>query len=298
MRHAPSTTRHALSRLEAAALAVLALIAVGVLLTLLRSSWDQSDRVVCMNQLKRLGEAIFEYHEQHKHLPASCIADGYATWPVQLAPYLFKEGENDLLGWDMAETYYRQPGDVRRAQFRLLYCPARRHAPLLSTAGDVHAGKLYPGALGDYACSSGSGAAAWDTAKATGAIIVGDVLRRDGERIVKWTGRTSLNDRSLERGLQYTILLGEKHVPLDEWGRVEVGDGSIYNGDHYGSFARIGGVGHPIAPSMAAAYDRNFGSYHPGLCQFLYADGNVHAHSTAMDATVLGDRTNRFKEKD
>jgi hypothetical protein len=298
MRHAPTTQRRALSRLEAVALAVFVLFALGVLLTLLRNSWGQSDRVVCMNQLKRLGDAIFTYNEQHKHLPASCIADGYATWPVQIAPYLFKDGENNLLKWDMAETYYRQPEDVREAQIRLLYCPARRHAPLLSAAGDVHAGKLYPGALGDYGCSSGSGAAEWDKAMANGAIVVGEVLKKDGERIVKWTGRTSLNERSLERGLQYTILLGEKHVPLDEWGRVEVGDGSIYNGDRYGSFARIGGPKHRIAPSITAPYERNFGSYHADFCQFLYADGNVHAHSTAMDPRVLGAFTNRFNEKD
>jgi Protein of unknown function (DUF1559) len=30
-----------------------------------------------------------------------------------------------------------------------------------------------------------------------------------------------------------------------------------------------------------------FGSYHPGICQFVFADGSVHALSTATDVLAL-----------
>jgi prepilin-type processing-associated H-X9-DG protein len=31
-----------------------------------------------------------------------------------------------------------------------------------------------------------------------------------------------------------------------------------------------------------------FGSYHPGLCQFVFADGSVHAVKSNLDETVFG----------
>lgn len=296
MRRAPLPPRPGLSRVEAIVLAVFVVVVIGIVVTLVRTSWDHSNRLQCMEHLKRIGDGTFQFSQNRKHLPASCIDKGYATWAVQIAEYLFQKGESQLLQWDMAEPYHRQVSEVRQAQVRFYYCPARRLPPQLSIAGDVFLGRHAPGALGDYACSSGDGTAPWDTPQANGAIIIGEVLKKDDGRIRAWIGRTELNDRSLVRGLKYTILYGEKHVPRDEWGKVEAGDGSLYNGSHFGSFARFGGPNHPIAKSPEEPYRRNFGSAHPGICHFLYAEGEVKAHSTRMDATLLGTLTNRFKQ--
>lgn len=284
------------TRIGIVVIVLMVLVIAGVFLAFLRRAWERSYRVTCMNNLRVLGDGVFAFQEEHKFLPASCIDKKYATWAVQIVPYIESFKDTELAKWKMPRTYYAQPEDVRTAQLRIFYCPARRPPGHVSTSGDVPSdekdGKNFAGALGDYAACSGSGGE-WKTADANGAIIIGNVLKKEDDRIVNWVSRTRLTDESLPRGKQYTILIGEKHVPQNGWGQVASGDGSLYNGDYFGSFARIGGPGHTIAPTITSPYNENFGSYHAGICYFLYADGNVQGHSTSMSASVLGRLTNR-----
>jgi hypothetical protein len=301
MTHTPGKRRPGLSRVEVLVIALIVLVALGALIPGVRWWRESADRLHCENNLKIQGETIFEYNKAHKQLPASCIDKGYATWAVQISPYLPEPGAKDLSKWDLAKTYYRQSAAVRQAQVVWYYCPARRKPPQESRAGDVPAGepkdRNYAGALGDYAACAGDGAAdaPWDTSEANGALIIGKVLKREGDRIVRWTGRIRLTDKDLPRGKQYTILLGEKHVPLGEWGLVASGDGSLYNGDHFGSFARVAGPGFGLAQAITDPYQRNFGSYHPRICQFLFADGSVKAFTITTDEKLLGKLANRLQ---
>ena len=91
-------------------------------------------------------------------------------------------------------------------------------------------------------------------------------------------------------GLSNTFMAGEKHVPL---GRFGIGwfDSSIYNGNYTPPTCRAAGPDAPLAPSPAY-YERDmpavFGSYHPGLCQFVYCDGSVHALRVNTEPKTLG----------
>src|SRR4029078_2136961 len=80
-------------------------------------------------------------------------------------------------------------------------------------------------------------------------------------------------------GLSNTIFLGEKHVSVSELN----GEGSIYNGD-YGSSFKKAGIGHPIirVPTETGNMSR-FGSWHPGVCQFVFGDGSVRAIRVTLD---------------
>jgi hypothetical protein len=221
-------------------------------------------------------------------LPASCLAPGYATWYVQIAPYL--AFESSLQKWDMEQSYFVQPPEVRQAGLPMFFCPARVRPGFLSTAGDVATpgGKNVAGALGDYACASSAGGAKLDllSAHADGAIIIAEVLEKANGRIVRWRSRTDF--AALTRGQSHTILVGEKHVPYGEFGLASVGDGSIYNGQNPASFARAGGPGFPIAAGPTAPFHSNFGSYHLDLCQFLMADNSVRATQNDVSPEVLG----------
>jgi prepilin-type processing-associated H-X9-DG protein len=291
--------RQALTITEALVLLVLAAVIVGLAVAAIQSSREQSRRLLCENNLKEIGRAIHLFSNQQGALPASRIADRYATWAVQIAPFLPGKDMDELLKkWDQELSYDAQPADVRAAQVSLYYCPARRLPPQVSVAGDVAEpgpGQAnVPGALGDYACAAGDDDPAhpWQSASADGAIILGKVLEKDGERIRRWQARTRLE--SLPRGKTHTILVGEKHVPRSGFGQVSQGDGSLYDGNYPASFSRIGGSQHGLAQSPDDAFRDNFGSYHPGICQFLFADGHVEPVTNAISGDILGRLLNRL----
>jgi hypothetical protein len=248
----------------------------------------------CKMHLQRQGVAIQVYHDQHKSLPASCLAPGYATWAVLIAPFLPQEHGKALADWskDLGVSYYEQPAGAREGQVWVYYCPARRPPGQLSVSGDsAPAGKWkgvhVPGALGDYACSPGTDdpARPWTSADADGAIIPAKVLEKQGDRIVRWVSQTTLD--SLKRGKAYTILVGEKHVPEGVFGQTAEGDGSLYNGDHPASFARTIGKNHPLAQAPTDPFNSNFGSWHGGQCHFLMADTSVQTITGNIDPQVL-----------
>lgn len=274
-------------------LVVVGLVTVGIMA--LRQWWESSARLRCEFHLQKLGVAMAVHQDKRKHLPASWLDKGYATWAVQLAPFVEEDSVAELKKWDLAKTYYQQPDAVRQSQLLWFYCPSRRYPPQLSSGEAPEGGgvdnKQYPGALGDYACAVGDGSTDWKSSDATGAIIPARVIQKEGDLLIKWELQTSLG--TLPRGDSPTILLGEKHVPWGQFGQVAAGDGSLYNGDYPASAARIGGPKHPLAQSTTDPFNINFGSAHPGLCQFLMADGGVQPFSTAMSMEVLAKLINR-----
>lgn len=277
--------RRGLTLLEVIILLVLVLIFLGILVTFIGRQRENALRVQCANNLKRQGEAIVVFGDAVKgkgFLPAARIAEGYATWAVQLAPYL--AAENPLEAWDLQKPYATQDAKARTPAILAFLCPARNRTSYLS---DAPAQEL-PGALGDYACASGDGDPKfpWSGPDANGAIILGEVLEKKDDLILRWRSRTTF--ASLLRPKSATLLIGEKHVPLDRLGQIEAGDGSLYNGAFPASISRIGGPGYGLAPSPLAPFNTNFGSAHSGICQFLHADGHVDAYTYSMSEEVLG----------
>ena len=267
------------------------LLLVGAAIPLLIQQHRNSHRAQCSYNLFQLGKAIKSFNELKGFLPPARIADDYATWMVLIAPYLEKKAsdtDHPLESWEVERRYAEQFQAVREDHFKVMYCPARRRPSLLSTHGDGDPN--VPGAVDDYACVSGDGNAAfpWTDAKANGPMILGEVLKEDNGKVLSWRGRTKLDTTSLKRGLSVTLLLGEKHVPLDDWGRVDSGDGSVYNGRHPASSARVAGPGFDLASEPADPFRNNFGGYHPGVCLFLQADMALRPVTAQITPEVLG----------
>lgn len=291
-------SRRALTTVEFLALLLILGFLVCFLVIYIYRSREAAARAQCANNLKTIGEGFHHFRGGVPRdklegapgvpLPAARIAPGYATWAVQIAPYLEPVGA--LKDWDMQKSYFDQPDEVRQAVSPLFLCPARERSEFLSVAGDIPPGgkENVAGAVGDYACASGDGDARfpYDGDKADGAIILGRALEKKGDLILRWQSRTDV--ASLVRGLSNTIVIGEKHVPLDHFGHVDVGDGSLYNGSNPPSFSRVGGPGFPLARSPTDPFNTNFGSYHPGVCQFLMADDSVRVLTNDVSPEILG----------
>ena len=277
-------------------LVVIAIIGVliALLLPAVQKVREAANRMQCANNLKQIGLAIHVYHEAFGQLPCSRIhqasGGGWATWCVQILPFL--EQQNLFQKWDLSRDYYDQVAEAQRTPVRVFFCPTRQRPQQVSfkNSKDSKGGTFYPGALSDYACSSGdrrSYGGYLDDKTANGAILVGNATLVHGI-VTSWRSRTSL--RSLTDGTSNTILIGEKHVRPSVLGQA-AGDFAAYNGgpDVPRNAARCGGPGFPIAKDPMGNVDpeRVFGSYHPRICQFVMGDGSVRSLSVDLAPEIL-----------
>jgi len=166
-----------------------------------------------------------------------------------------------------------------------------------------------PGSCGDYAACVGDmrgipndpNAQNWFNTNSNGAIIIGNPMPAPanpaaaGFLVPQFTSNTRL--AVIEDGTSNTFLVGEKHVPVKMFGRLKVGDGPIYSGAWSAFPGRLAGIEDPLArgptdilPSAGVVdgiYARRFGSWHPGICQFVFCDGSTRQIKTSIDSLTL-----------
>ncbi len=289
-------------------LVVMAIIAIliSLLLPAVQKAREAANRTSCINNLKQIGLATLNFESANKCLPPARILRnnndfddgdleirGGATWAIYLLPFM--EQDNAYERWNFQAWYHYQQVAVREYNVSSYFCPSRRNPNsdiLLSVTGDHLAAPpaqfglpndddgdghkiQIPGALSDYACSMGP-----SVPMARGSFNLTNPLHWDkGVRLSKITD-----------GLSNTILYGEKNVPIGYWGYA-AWDCSTYDGDMPICWSRVGGVGSPIAVSLR---DMRllFGSAHPTVCNFAFADGSVHSLSKTTPPFVLGLLTN------
>ena len=293
-------------------LVVIAIIAVliGLLLPAVQKVREAAARMQCSNNLKQLALGCHNYHDAFGFLPPARVArDAYATWPVLIMPFI--EQDNLYKQWDVHQGFSVQNQVARETTVKTFFCPARR-APMVSPAGENGGpnGGL-AGACGDYACCAGDGTNR-NIYKAPGAMLNGHVIvpagpgPQSGDNgvdqpnnnppalplvpILQFSGYTTLV--SITDGTSNTLLLGEKHVRVNQFGKAGDGDEAYYSGTSYDSAQRAAGPKYPIATGPT---DNNknhqdmFGSWHTGgICMFALADGHVIGLRSSIDVTNLG----------
>lgn len=268
-------------------------ILVALLLPAVQFARESARRSECANHLKQMGLAVHEFAGANQTLPSSRLGPQHATWFVQILPHV---EQNGLYGmWNLANTYYLQPTAAQTTPVPIYLCPSRRSA-MLSTQYEVSSTGVpdtqqHPGALGDYAGNGGQFAGA----------IVDDPLCRGAmcqaaselanNQVVSSMPQTRLRD--FLDGTSHTFLIGEKHVPLAKFGQSgpSWGDGAIYNGDFPRNFSRL--AGNPQfnlgqgPDDLVGPWHCKFGSYHPGVCQFVFTDGHIGVLSNDTDMNIL-----------
>jgi len=173
----------------------------------------------------------------------------------------------------------------------LYFCPSRRSLdtnPTTSISGDQFdedppfLGPQTPGALGDYGACNGTDNC--DGADCRDGQVYNGAFRTDyNQNGVKLP---SLSFKQITDGESNTIFIGEKHVLLGSFG-LGVLDSSIYNGDYTVAWSRSAGPNALMATSPMDTTTRGFGSYHPGICQFVLGDGSVRAITNNTDPKIM-----------
>jgi prepilin-type N-terminal cleavage/methylation domain-containing protein len=293
-------------------LVVIAIIAllIALLLPAVQKVREAADRTQCANNLKQIGLACHSFVDNYGCLPPSRTMYGLQdeidefyngrdlepdgdealgpTWAVNLLPYLDQAPlynlwnlKFDINAFPWGTPYNGQKPEAVQGTVPVYFCPSRRSPstpPLLSLSGD---GGL-PGALGDYACCVGTtGSDFWNFA-------ISPLLPNGAFRVGMTNQGVRLNE--ITDGTSNTFLIGEKHVQDSQFGQGN-NDCCIYDGSNICA-NRSAGINYPLAQSINDPAWK-FGSYHTAVCQFVYADGSVHALSIGIYPPILECLANR-----
>jgi len=292
---------------------------IGLTLPAVQKVRESANRLKCANNLKQIGLAVHTYHDARGSLPPTrTFWDAGPSWAVLLLPYL--EQDNFYSQWNVKYAYGAHSDAVRQTPVRMYFCTTRRQPPKMSIASSVE--EEESGALGDYAACAGDipretptndlyggiDGICYNNLRSRGAMIVADWKpyvpgQPTSSPITSYKSKTSFND--VTDGKSNTLLIGEKHVVHGHEGEVGPlrykspnqaltfsggqtgGDGSIYN-KHAHCITRVAGPQTPLAQSRTEPFNLQFGSSHPGICQFVFVDGSVHTLSVDMDPAILG----------
>jgi prepilin-type N-terminal cleavage/methylation domain-containing protein len=290
--------RHGFTLVELLVVITIIGILIALLLPAVQAAREAARRMQCSNNLKQIGLAIHLFHDQNNGLPPSRVPCFHGSWATELWPFLEQSALNDL--WDDVKGYYFQPLAAIQCQIPAYYCPTRRSPPQLSKNGDGRDSVAHrPGALSDYACVVGDGRY-YDTPvqTGTGAFLHGGPWGSGGAVNINCGGavpdllfkgqKLGVTFGMIGDGLSNTIFVGEKHVPADSMGTQAGEDTSVYNSDELRRVGRFAGPGYSLAQTQTEAAGGRFGSYHPGVCQFVFGDGAVQSISVSISTDILG----------
>jgi prepilin-type N-terminal cleavage/methylation domain-containing protein len=303
-------------------LVVIAIIAIliALLVPAVQKVREAANRATCQNNLKQIGLAVHNYHDARKALPPERIAQNWATWAVLILPYL--EQDNVYKLWDIQKRYYEQagpvgsPSDPCSYNIPVYFCPTRRGVPStvsqdMPKAADLAAGASpRGGGMSDYADNGGTNGSdgallegiRWQTSPA-GVNLDASPPPALGTLCLGFKSQTRFAD--ILDGLSNTLLIGEKFVvKTDLDGKVST-DGSVFSSgtgqeNSFRRFAGNNGATPAVVRSLVRGADdpgpnadgkvwadKAFGSWHSGICQFVFCDGSVQAISNSIDVNTL-----------
>ena len=299
-------------------LVVIAIIGVlvGLLLPAVQQAREAARRSSCANNLKQVGLAVHNFHDAYKKLPPTSAGYAKLPWTGLLLPYLEMAAVYDQITLsadvDDASNSILTTAESAVGQY---VCPTRSRPRVITSLTNTDPDGLN-GPVSDYAVTvwydttgdiNGGGADHfWDAIKGTTSRNVNTwQVGADASEartfsplkvtktMGKIVGRTSL--KHVTDGTSKTVMIGEKALPSRmpsgccSWTAHEVG---MYDNrttwkevSVARSMRKVLTKTADYTPSEATA---GFGSWHPGVCHFLFVDGAVRALSNDTSTAVLG----------
>jgi prepilin-type N-terminal cleavage/methylation domain-containing protein/prepilin-type processing-associated H-X9-DG protein len=247
-------------------LVVIAIIGVliGLLLPAVQKVRDAAARLQCQNNLKQIGLAFHNHHDQLLYFPTGGWDWWYTPTYVNGTPVV---GEYQQAGWGFQILPYIEQDNVWKAgavvavgtPIKTFFCPARRGPQtLVFTDPAYQGGTPTTTALCDYAASN------WEE---TG--------------IVRYRHPTRMAD--ITDGTSNTLLAGDKRLNRANLGQPQKDDDTGYASGFDADVIRA--TTRPPLPDYNAPSgdgDLRFGSSHTGVFNVVFADGSVHSLSYAI----------------
>jgi prepilin-type N-terminal cleavage/methylation domain-containing protein len=315
----PARRRRAFTLIELLVVIAIIGILIGLLVPAVQKVREAAARTQCANNLKQIALATILFHDtQGAYPPARLVerptgedppflkAGGeHPTWFVRILPYL--EQEAAFRQWDCSLPYQNHPDAARQFVVPTYLCPSRRGVgdavcastngpPIVLPCGCTFPGKpIAGGATGDYAGNHGDlspGTSGLPTDFQWGGNGTGVIISSRGYSVnnvpIRWYDKVRVHD--VTDGVSNTFLIGEMHVPLGKLNQPP-DNGPIYDGSRFYHMSRVGGPGVPLAQNarddVLGMSLFAFGSWHPGICQFAFADGRVTSVQNGISTTLL-----------
>jgi prepilin-type processing-associated H-X9-DG protein len=93
-------------------------------------------------------------------------------------------------------------------------------------------------------------------------------------------------------GTSNTFMIGEKHIQIGFLNNFAT-DGMIYSAGESQTYQRRAGVSWPLAIDPSVGPNTQFGSWHGGTCNFVFADGAVRGIQNSTPGATLALLANR-----
>jgi prepilin-type N-terminal cleavage/methylation domain-containing protein/prepilin-type processing-associated H-X9-DG protein len=308
-------------------------VLVALLLPAVQAAREAARRMQCANNLKQIGLAVQNFESTYVSLPpaynmritqpanpAHNGSDGYFTWFAHILPYMEQQNAAGLIA-DFKTPFASAPnqqGVIAQIGVPSFFCPSRRTGRNVMKATSwtgLTALGVAGGTTSDYAAvglGDDQRVPLPDGTMVDGSNYVtalAPALSPHANNVLEnIRGRTALKD--IVDGTSNTALVGEKHV----WKRclntgvgsadVTCADGSVLGMRFYAQLHSVrylefplvrgpqDGVASITAPNSGVHW-ASFGSWHTGVCQFVFVDGSVRGVANNTSVTTLwklGDR--------
>lgn len=248
---------------------------IALLLPAVQQAREAARRTQCLNNLKQVGLALHNYHEQHKVFPMGSSRDIPGSWgyAVFLLPFLDQVNAYNTADFNAPDCCIRNyelqtsvppQVDPESIPYKVFMCPTDPHTNRLIPHAAPNAypcGNLYPGSY--LGVSGDTEFGVIGTTSNTGTFFT----------------RSSTDMSQIVDGTSNTMIVGERGLPNDlVWGWVICGGKEF---DQYLSTFR------GLSPGKNAPFSdgiiEHFWSWHHGGALFLFGDGRVQFLSYSMD---------------
>lgn len=303
--------RHGFTLIELLVVIAIMAVLIGLLLPAVQKVRESAHRLECANNLKQLGLALHQHHDQWQRFPAGgwgwdwIGVPSRGSGPQQPGGWLFcilpYVEQGNLLHLGNASGAQLEDGmkTLIATPVPIFNCPTRRPGMAYDSQRSYHIGDgqgntmlIQPplAARCDYAGNTGSQRAdEWHGGPSS--LAEGDDPAYPWRDPATYNGIFALhawiNMQAIARGASNTILAGERYLdPANYTTGADLADNEtqyvgfdndIYRCTYYP----------PLRDQRGFADGFRFGSAHPAGCNIMYADGSVHFIDYNIDPMVF-----------